>query len=77
MAEPLLMSPECCRLEMVKLSVRVSKLYNRTVRRKGVRWQSLRAGLSPVIVINHGNLLSSFPVLLVWSSQNHHKHSAM
>lgn len=63
MAEPLPMSTEYWRLEIVKLSVRVSKLYNRTVRRERVRWQSLGAGLSPhqnpVIMIN---LLSSFPV---------------
>lgn len=59
------MSTEYWRLEMVKLSVRVSKLYNRTVRREGVRWQSLRASLSPVTMINHDNLLSSFPVVLV------------
>lgn len=75
MAEPLPISTEYRRLEMVKLSVRVSKLYNRTVRREGVRWQSLRASLSPVIMINHDNLLSSFPVVLVWSSQNRQKHS--
>lgn len=65
MAEPLPMSTEYWRLEMEKLRVRVSKLYNRTVRER-VRWQSLGAGLSPdqspVIMINHDNLLSSFPV---------------
>lgn len=66
MAEPLPMSTEYWRLEMVKLSVRFCKLYSRTVRREGVRWQLLGAGLSPdqspAIMINYDNLLSSFPV---------------
>lgn len=47
MVEPLLMSAEYWRLEMVKLSVRVSRLCNRAARRGGERWQSLRPGLSP------------------------------
>lgn len=46
-AEPLLMSDEYGRLEMVKLSVRVFRLYPIAAIREGDRWLSLRADLEP------------------------------